>query len=94
MDAKIIYETLYVHGMLGLAALGVVWERTSGTQGTGGNGFTICVVAVLMVGCFFRGFASDHNPQVASIKDPDFRYGLVIPNTIGLSGLIFVLLAV
>ena len=88
-NVRALYQVAYLHLTLGMGVLGVecarevlVPERLSWWR-------ILVIFVVTLCGCAFRGFGSHHEPEEIKWRDPDWRYGVIIPNALGIAAMVF-----
>lgn len=90
ISVKNLYEGLYWHLGLSMVSIGLFFDYVQNIASVRSHGlFLIGIIIVTIFGCFSRGILSKGSPEVISVHDRDWLFGITIPNVISLTVLIF-----
>jgi len=92
-DINVFYKILYLHLAMSMAAIGLICDKISSIKENIMIAFALIFIFILTtIGCIFRGILSQKSPEVYSLFDRDWLLGVIVPNALGLSSLIFALI--
>jgi FtsH-binding integral membrane protein len=89
ISVRNFYDGVYWHLGMSMAAIGLICDKTQVSSMRSHFLFLIGIFIATIFGCFSRGMLSRGSPEVMSMHDHDWLYGIYIPNILSLAVLIF-----